>query len=97
MSKNLINVGIQLVPLKIENAIFIIDVAIAIIKKHGYKTTVTPFETVVECTFEQSTKLLTDINNMCEKYNDLEWLLNVRYHCNAGADVIADDKTMKHK
>ena len=89
--------GIQLVPLNIDANFDLIDEAIAIIKKHDYKTTVTPFETVIECTFEQGTNVLNELNLLCNMHDNLTWLLHVRIHAKTGSDIIMENKTEKHK
>lgn len=89
--------GIQLVPLNNDANFELIDEAIAIIKKYNYKTTVTPFETVIECTFEEGTNVLNELNLLCNKHDNLTWLLNVRIHAKAGSDIVMENKTEKHK
>jgi uncharacterized protein YqgV (UPF0045/DUF77 family) len=93
---NTINLGIQLVPLNNDTNFKLIDEAIAIIKKHNFKTIVTPFETVVECSFEEGTAILNQLNELCNNHSNLTWLLNVRIHAKTGADIIMEHKTAKH-
>jgi uncharacterized protein YqgV (UPF0045/DUF77 family) len=73
-----------------------IDDVIALIKSKQYKTVVTPFETVVECTFEQGTALMNEINAIMQQQENLTWLLNVRIHANTAEDVSMNAKTDKH-
>jgi len=91
-----INMGIQLVPLNNDANFELIDEAIAIIKKYNYKTTITPFETVIECTFEEGTNVLNELNLLCNKHENLTWLLNVRIHAKTGSDIVMEHKTEKH-
>jgi uncharacterized protein YqgV (UPF0045/DUF77 family) len=95
-SNNIINLGIQLIPKNNNNNFELIDKAIEVIKKYNYKTVVTPFETVIECTFEQGLKVLSDLNVLCETEPGLTWLMNVRVHAKTGSDIFMDDKTAKH-
>jgi uncharacterized protein YqgV (UPF0045/DUF77 family) len=96
MIQKLVNIGIQLIPLNNDSNYELIDHAILLIKKHNFKTVVTPFETVVECTYENGMILLKEINELCSTYTELTWLLNIRIHSKAGFDVTMESKTQKH-
>jgi uncharacterized protein YqgV (UPF0045/DUF77 family) len=96
MKSKIINIGLQLVPLNIHERYEMIDDVIALIKSKQYKTVVTPFETVVECTFEQGTTLMNEINTIMQQQENLTWLLNVRIHANTAEDVFMSSKTDKH-
>jgi uncharacterized protein YqgV (UPF0045/DUF77 family) len=96
MKSKIINIGLQLVPLNINERYEMIDEVIALIKSKQYKTVVTPFETVVECSFEQGTKLMNEINGVMQQQENLTWLLNVRIHANTADYVSMDSKTDKH-
>lgn len=95
--ERLINMGIQLVPLNNDSNFEMIDKAIALIKNNKHKTIVTPFETVVECTFSEGQLLLSQINELCMAYDNLTWLLNVRFHGQTGVDIVMEAKTDKHQ
>lgn len=98
MDKNkIVNFGLQLVPLNVDARYDLIDVVILHIQSKKYPTTVTPFETVVECTFEEGTTLMNEINTLLQKDGKLVWLLNLRIHANNAADVYMQDKTGKHQ
>jgi uncharacterized protein YqgV (UPF0045/DUF77 family) len=94
---NIVNFGLQLVPLNIAARYELIDEVILHIQSKKYPSTVTPFETVVECSFEQGTTLMNEINSMLQKDGSLVWLLNIRIHANNAADVYMQDKTAKHQ
>ena len=96
-ANHIINMGIQLVPLNNDANFELIEEAITIIKKYNYKTVVTPFETVIECTFEEGTNVLNQLNLLCSKHDNLTWLLNVRIHAKTGSDIVMEHKTAKHK
>ena len=96
MKSKIINIGLQLVPLDINERYEMIDDVIALIKSKQYKTVVTPFDTVVECTFEQGTALMNEINAILQQQENLTWLLNVRVHANNAENVSIDSKTDKH-
>lgn len=98
MQKNkIVNFGLQLVPLNVNARFELIDEVIAHIQSTGYVSTVTPFETVVECSFEQGTVLMNEIHSILQKESELVWLLNCRIHVNNAADVFMSDKTAKHQ
>jgi uncharacterized protein YqgV (UPF0045/DUF77 family) len=94
---NTINIGFQLVPLARMNNIEIIDGVIAILQSKGYRYEVNPFETVVECTFEQGTQLMNEINDYCNGIDELARLLYIRIHAKTGEDILMSSKTEKHR
>jgi uncharacterized protein YqgV (UPF0045/DUF77 family) len=93
----IVNFGLQLVPLNADASYDLIDEVILHIQSKNYPTTVTPFETVIECTFEQGTDLMNEVNRLLQKDGELVWLLNLRIHVNNAADVYMQDKTTKHQ
>lgn len=97
MNSNLINIGFQLVPLARTNNIEIIDRVITIIQSKGYNYEVNPFETVVECTFEQGTSLMNEINDYCSNIEGLARLLYIRIHAKTGEDILMKSKTEQHR
>ncbi len=97
MTNHLINIGFQLVPLARTNNIEIIDGVIAIIQSKGYHYEVNPFETVVECTFEQGTSLMNEINEYCNGLDELARLLYICIHAKTGEDILMSSKTDKHR
>lgn len=98
MEKNKkVNFGLQLIPLNVNARFELIDEVIAHIQSTQYVSMVTPFETVVECTFEQGTQLMNEIHEILQKENELVWLLNSRIHVNNASDVFMKDKTAKHQ
>ena len=97
MNNNLINIGFQLVPLARTNNIEIIDGVIAIIQSKGYHYEVNPFETVVECTFEQGTSMMNEINDYCNQIEGLARLFYIRIHAKTGEDILMSSKTEKHR
>ncbi len=97
MSNFNINAGIQLVPLTGEVEGFsIIDDCIAVIKNSGLPFSVNAMETVVEASFEEVQKLIVQIQHRLMKHNELDYLLNVRYHVSNRKHVSAQAKTAKH-
>ena len=96
MEQLMINAAIQLLPTQgTKNKIELIDEAIELIKKSNLKYLVCPFETVVEGTFEQVSKLINDIrvktlNNGCEQL-----LINIKIHA-ANSDLFFEDKLIKY-
>lgn len=68
---------IQFIPLHTQEAMPIIDSAIATIESSGLSYEVGPFGTSVEGPQHQIIKLVEDLLNSSE---ELEFLLNVQYH-----------------
>lgn len=90
-----INLGIQVVPvLNAEASYPIIDTCIELIQASGIKYQVTPFETVLEGSYE---KVMTLVDTICQRANELspETVINIRMHLKRNQDVYAADKTEK--
>jgi len=52
---------------------------------------------VVECTFEQGTSLMNEINDYCNGIDELARLLYIRIHAKTGEDILMSSKTDKHR
>ena len=95
--KNKINVAIQVLPeaegkVKYE----LVDEAIEAIQATGFKYQVCPFETVVECNFEEIPKLLESIHEACSKAGTEKMLTNMKIQVNFTDDVTIEDKMEKY-
>jgi len=94
-SSKLINCGIQIIPIAEKTFSYkIIDEVIELIKSKNYKSIVTPFETVVETSFDEVQKLINDINELCNS-KEIEFVLNLRMHCSWNEDILMNEKTEK--
>lgn len=95
--KNKINVAIQVLPesegkVKYE----LVDKAIEAIQQSGFKYKVCPFETVVECRFDELSELLEKIHSACEIAGTEKMLTNVKIQVNFNNEVTIEDKMKKY-
>jgi uncharacterized protein YqgV (UPF0045/DUF77 family) len=94
---NKINVAIQVLPeedgkIKYE----LVDKAIEAIQKSGYKYQVCPFETVVECKYEELTGLMDSIHSACQVAGTEKMLMNLKVQSNFNNNVTIEDKMEKY-
>ena len=94
---NKVNVAIQVLPeadgkVKYE----LVDEAIKAIESSGKRYQVCPFETVVECTYEELPELLENIHNACQKAGTQKMLTNLKIQVNFDEDVTIEDKMEKY-
>lgn len=95
---NKINVAMQVLPeaegkIKYE----LVDAAIAAIHKSGFRYKVCPFETVVECTFEELPNLMERVHNACMVAGTEKMLTNMKIQVNFSNDVTIEDKMEKYE
>jgi uncharacterized protein YqgV (UPF0045/DUF77 family) len=95
--KNKINVAIQVLP-EAEGKIKydLVDAAIAAIQKTGFRYRVCPFETVVECSWEQLPGLLETIHESCEMAGTERMLTNLKIQIDFNKHVTIEDKMEKY-
>lgn len=95
--KHNINVAVQVLP-ESDNKIKyeLVDKAIEAIQKSGYRYQVCPFETVVECRFDQLSGLIELIHEACEMAGTEKMLMNLKVQSNFAQDVSVDDKMKKY-
>lgn len=94
---NKINVAIQVLPetdgkLKYD----LVDKAIEAIKNSGFKYQVCPFETVVECEFNELSDLIEKIHEACEVAGTQRMLMNLKIQSSFEGDVTIADKMEKY-
>lgn len=95
--KNKINVAVQVLPQadgKISYAL--VDKAIDAIKQTGFTHYVCPFETVVECTYNELPSLLETIHDACLAAGAARMLTNLKIQVDFENDVTIDDKMEKY-
>lgn len=95
--KNKINVAIQVLPeadgkVKYE----LVDEAIAAIKETGLPHRVCPFETVVECNYDELSGLLESVHTACWKAGSEKMLTNLKIQVNFSENVSIGDKMDKY-
>lgn len=94
---NKINVAIQVLPeadgiLKYD----LVDKAIEAIQRSGLKYQVCPFETVVECKFNELSDLIEKIHEACEVAGTQRMLMNLKIQTSFEGDVTIEDKMEKY-
>jgi len=95
--KHKINVAIQVLPEadgKIKYAL--VDEAIKAIQETGLSYTVCPFETVVECNYDELAGLLESVHTACCKAGTEKMLTNLKIQVNFASDVTINDKIEKY-
>ncbi len=96
--KRTINVAIQVLPeangkIKYE----LVDAAIEAIQKTGFNYQVCPFETVVECTFEELSGLLENVHEACNMAGTDRMLTNLKIQVDFHKNVTIGDKMEKYR
>ena len=96
--KNKVNVAIQVLP-EADNKIkyTLVDKAIEAIHEAGFPYQVCPFETVVECSFEQIPGLLEKIHEACQGAGTQRMLTNLKIQVDFEKDVVISDKMEKYR
>ena len=96
--KNKINVAVQVLPeANDEISYALVDKAIAAIKQTGFVYNVCPFETVVECHYEDLPDLIEKIHEACLNAGTQRMLTNLKIQVDFGGDVTIDDKMNKYR
>ena len=95
--KNKINVAIQVLPeadgkIKYD----LVDKAIEAIQKTGFKYQVCPFETVIECEFNELSGLIETIHEACEVAGTERMIMNLKVQSNFANNVAIEDKMKKY-
>ena len=98
MHNYIVNASLQVLPVATSKHPYEwVDEAIAIIKQSGIKCEVGPFTTVVEGTYEQVMKAISDINEYLYTKECNEWILGIQLQIRSGGDITGEEKTAKHK
>lgn len=95
--KNRINAAIQVLPEADGKVKYkLVDKAIETIQESGVKYQVCPFETVVECSFEELEMLLEKIHEACKNVGTERMITNVKIQAEFNHDVTIEDKMKKY-
>lgn len=96
--KNIINLGIQIVPKsKLIDSYWLVDQAIEVIQKSGVKHVVTPFETVMEGTQDELLEIAREAQQAVLDAGADEVLVYYRMQIRKDKDVSIEDKTGKYQ
>lgn len=92
-----INVAVQVLP-EAEGKVQygLVDEAISAIQQTGLKYRVCPFETVVECSYEQLAGLIEQIHEACRKAGTERMLTNLKIQVDFNSGVTIEDKMEKY-
>ena len=92
-----INAAIQVLP-EAENKVKynLVDEAISVIQNSGFKYQVCPFETVVECTYDELIVLLEKIYESCRIAGTEKMITNLKIQIDFGKEVTIEDKMKKY-
>ncbi len=95
---NKINVAIQVLPQAGGTISYdLVDKAIEAIKKSGFKYEVCPFETVVECSYNELPGLLESIHAATREAGASRMLTNLKIQVDFEKPVTIDDKMEKYR
>jgi len=94
---NNINVAIQVLPeadgkVKYE----LVDEAIKAIENSGFRYQVCPFETVVECSYDDLPGLMEKIHEACKNAGTERMITNMKVQVNFNNNVAIEDKMEKY-
>ncbi|MFZ5430267.1 MAG: thiamine-binding protein [Bacteroidota bacterium] len=93
-----INFAIQVLPETAEGISYVmVDEAIRVIDRSGYRYKVCPFETVVECTLEEALSLIHEIHEACRKAGTQRMLVNIKIQSDFTRNVTIEDKMEKYE
>lgn len=74
----------------------LVDQAINAIEQSGFKYKVCPFETVVECTFNELSELIAKIHDACNEAGTEKMITNLKIQVDFSRDVSIEDKMEKY-
>lgn len=95
--KRKINVAIQVLP-EAEGKVkySLVDAAIEAIKETGFKYRVCPFETVVECSYDELPEFLEKVHETCQNAGAERMLTNLKIQVDFESGVTIEDKMEKY-
>ena len=95
--KRKINVAIQVLPEASGKVKYsLVDAAILAVKETGFKYRVCPFETVVECSFDELPAFLEKVHEACQNAGTERMLTNLKIQVDFENDVAIEDKMEKY-
>ena len=95
--RNKINVAVQVLPEAGGTVQYgLVDEAIKAIEESGFRYRVCPFETVVECRYDQLLGLIEKIHEACGKAGTERMLTNLKIQVDFHGPVTMEDKMEKY-
>lgn len=97
MKSKVVNMAIQVLPFSPDIEVYdVVDKAIDVIARSGVKYRVTPFETVMEGTYEQLMSVVGDVQAACYQAGADSVLCNLKIQSNQAGVVTIEDKMGKY-
>ena len=75
----------------------LVDKAIEAIGKSGFKYEVCPFETVIECSYNDLSNLLEEVHQACKDAGTEKMITNLKIQVNFENEVTIEDKMEKYR
>ncbi|TLX73448.1 thiamine-binding protein [Labilibacter sediminis] len=98
LNENKVNVAVQVLPVSNTKEVYdIVDAAIAEIHKSGIKYVVSPFETVMEGSYDELMDVVKRVQNICYASGAEKVMCYVKIQSNANNSVTIDDKIGKYQ
>lgn len=95
MTNHLITLGIQIIPKsKTQDTYQLVDKAIEVVQQSGVKHLITPFETVMEGTYDQLMAVADQAQKAVLDAGADECLVYYRIHYRKSADVTFEEKNL---
>lgn len=96
MSEKIVNIALQVLPVsKTVHPYELVDKAIEVIAASGLKYRVTPFETVMEGTYDRIMEVVKDAQNACYKAGAESMMVYIKIQSSI-SDVTIEDKMAKY-
>lgn len=97
MKNKVVNVAVQVLPVaRDKNSYVLVDEAIALIARSGVSYRVTPFETVMEGTYERLMEVVEEVQAACYKASADTLMCYVKIQSRAEGEVRILDKMEKY-
>lgn len=96
MSEKIVNIALQVLPVsKTVHPYELVDKAIEVIASSGLKYRVTPFETVMEGTYDRIMEVVKDAQNACYEAGAESMMVYIKIQSSI-SDVTIEDKMAKY-
>src|SRR3954471_12754362 len=97
MHNFIVNASIQILPIVQDRHPYEwVDEAILVIQQSGIKFKIGPFATVVEGTYAEVMRVVSDINEHLVRTGCGEWIASVQINMRSNSDITANEKLAKY-
>lgn len=98
MNKNKVNLALQVLPQSsTKHPYHIVDKAIEVISQSGLPYKVCPFETVIEGTWDEVMKVVSDVHEACYENETSQMMTYIKIQTKKDTDVLIVDKMEKYE